>query len=497
MENLNINAIGPIVILNSEPGLILDVNYNAYRDGLYMVYDIFVHIRTKTSRAVWNDEWMASVNVNGGNLPVIEVKPETSGYIEPEGYTTKVRAKVKIENGLVPISITVITRGSIVYNLTSYSYLQTFDYTEIVPPEPEVPTTEQTTYVVNYWYDNSNEENVFEPILAFQDKFTGIVGDEIKEVADYLGLFYFRTKDNLPITLEQNVKRNVINVYHSSAYRQTIYNLAYESVTFDVVAGEANIYFRLMALICGDLYMQAKNIQDVVNVDEVDEEHLRHLAKLVNYPWSEALVADRQRESIKFYTMLRRMRGTNFALTNLIRVFGQSTTTLYQPTDNTGVRIINYFEGNELGLYPGDIRVEIPELSRILRDAIEDVKLMGTRLVFAYRLPISTEYEDEYGVLRGYHPNVGEWSKLTYWLQPGRRGWDDKVDFDKVLQEHLDNKLIYKYRDTYQIHEGIDLIQSYSRPYSNMWMFQVYGLRDVRGMLLNEGIIEDDLFLYR
>ena len=356
---------------------------------------------------------------------------------------------------------------------------------------------QEKTYKINYWYDNINPKNRYEFKLMKTVEATGYLDEEITDVPDYMDGFYFRTKDNLPITLSLNDKLNTVNIYYSAAYREDIYTLATDSLIDSVAYGDTNVFYKLLACVYGDLYMQARHIDDVINVDEVDEEHLRHLAKLIDYQWSEALTADEQRESIKFYTLLRRMRGTAFAITNLIRIFGQSTDTLYQPTDSTGVRIIDYFEGNELGMYPGDIRVEIPEMSQILRDAIEDVKLMGTRLVFAYRLPIDTEYYDEYGVLRGYHPNVSWMNTLTYWLQPGTRGWDKPIDKDKVILDNSDNKFIYKYRDTYNLHVSSQVKATLSVPYTNVWMFQLYGLRDIRGMVLNDGVIDENLFLYR
>ena len=356
---------------------------------------------------------------------------------------------------------------------------------------------QQVKYVINYWYDNRDENNKYEYKLVETIEKTGELYEEITSVPDKIDGFYFRVRDNLPLTLSVNENKNVINVYNSAAYREDIYNLATSSLTDSVAYGNANIFFKLLGCLYGDLYMQARNIDDVINIDKVDEEHLRHLSKLVDYPWSEALTADKQRESIKFYMMLRRMRGTNFALSNLIRIFGQSADTLYQPTDSTGVRIIEYYKGNTLDMYPGDIRIEIPEMSKILRDAIEDVKFMGTRLTFAYRLPISSEYTDEYGVVRGYHPNVYWRGLLTFWLQPGFTGWDKPVDLDKHVSESFDNQLIYKYRDTYELRGGTSVLQNKAKPYTNLWMFQVYGLRDIRGMVLDNGVIDETLFLYR
>ena len=56
--------------------------------------------------------------------------------------------------------------------------------------------------------------------------------------------------------------------------------------------------------------------------------------------------------------------------------------------DLRGVEIIEYGSGDytttEPNMYPGDIKIRIPELSKILRYSIFDTKLAGTRLIFVY-----------------------------------------------------------------------------------------------------------------
>ena len=193
---------------------------------------------------------------------------------------------------------------------------------------------ETCNYTVNYWYDDQNEYKPFEYVLVKTETFEGTIGDTIDTVEDYSSMFYFKTKDNLPLTLVANEKRNVINIYYTGAYRSFMYKLMSGSITQDVSTGDSCVFFMLLACLYGDLFMQAANINDVINIDETDEVHLRHLAKLVNYPWSEALTADQQRESIKFYILLRKMRGTSFALTNLIRIFNVSNGEKIKEYDN-------------------------------------------------------------------------------------------------------------------------------------------------------------------
>ena len=353
----------------------------------------------------------------------------------------------------------------------------------------------ETKYKINYWYDDIDTNNPYKFVLKDTDTFTGIVGSSIDEVDDIMYDFYFRASDTLPLVLSQDESKNEINIYYTKAYRVYMYNMVRDALTDSIVTDDVDVFLKLVADVYGDLYNISKNIDDAINIDFVDEEHLRHLCKLIGYEWVEALTADEQRESIKFYMYLRRMRGTSFGLKNLIRIFGQTTTSLYQASDNSGVRVMEYKDGNKYGMLPGDVRIEIPEMSSILRYAAEDVKLMGTRLRFAYRIDIGTTNKDPYGHELGYYPAPGVTGNIRIWIQPDLKGWDLVIDPDD--NKETSQKLIYKYWDTYNIHGSSSLRRYYSRPFTDLWMFQEYGLTNVRGFLLDDGIIDEDLYLYK
>ncbi len=354
----------------------------------------------------------------------------------------------------------------------------------------------ETKYTVNYWYDDINADNPYQFVLKDSDTFSGIVGSVIENVDDVTYDFYFRANDSFPLTLTLDESSNVVNIYYTKAYRRYIYDMVKDALSEEIITDDINVFLKLIADVYGDLYLLSKNIDDAINIDYVDEEHLRHLCKLIGYEWVEALTADEQRESIKFYMYLRRMRGTKFGLKNLIRIYGQTSNTLYQASSNVGVRIMEYQPGNKYNLFPGDIRIEIPELSGILRDNANDVKLMGTRLVFAYRIDIGTTNKDIYGHLLGYYPAaVVETARIKMWLQPGMTGWDIPQDFSKTDQSS--DKFIYKYRDEYNVHASSEIIAKYSPPFIELWMFQRPGIPNVRGHVMDEGIIRDELVLYK
>lgn len=352
----------------------------------------------------------------------------------------------------------------------------------------------EVEYKVNRWYDDRNPNNPYAFELISSDTYQGEIGQVIENVEDEQTDFYFRAKDNLPFILTSNSGANIINIYYTRAYRKYMYQLAYNAITNELITPDINVFLKLIGDIYGDLYTISKNVNDAINVDFVDEEHLRHLCKLIGYEWVEALTADEQRESIKFYMYLRRMRGTSFGLKTLIKLFGQTSSSLYQISSNAGVRIMEYTEGNDQGLFPGDIKIEIPEMSSILRNAAEDVKLAGTRLRFTYRIDVGTTNEDPYGHLLGYYPAPGVVSNVHIWLQPLFKGWDELISLEDKEETQ---KLIYKYWDNYTIHPSTDITTYYSEPYTDMWLFQIAGLENIRGILLDDGVIQEDLYLYK
>lgn len=352
----------------------------------------------------------------------------------------------------------------------------------------------RTKYKINYYYDCIDEENKRKFILKNSRLEEGEVGQIINDDPILSDGFYVKVKQNLPYTLKED--NNEINIYYSAYYREYIYNQAHSSITSSILNGNIDVFLKLIGCIYGDLYMQSKNIDDYIDVDKVDEEHLRHLAKLVGYTWEEGLSSDEQRESIKFYTILRRMRGTNFALTNLIRIFGQTSETLYKISDRTGVRVHSYEDGDS-ELYPGDIQIEIPETSAILRNAIEDVKMAGTRIIFVYRINVDpTKIIDGNNYGYRYLPRINTGIVINV-LQNNYKGWDKQIEQDIEIQDGEAKKLIYKYTDDYNLHGSIQVLQNHSEPTMHGTLFNIKGLSNYRGDLTNDTIIDELLYLYR
>ena len=280
-------------------------------------------------------------------------------------------------------------------------------------------------------------------------------------------------------------------------YRQKIYNYLKSTLSMVVTEDDLNIIVELIAMLFGDLYMRAKVLPWEINVDRCPDEHLQALSSIIGYSWNKGLTADQQRESIKLFCLIRRWRGTNFGLANLIRVFGQDVTSFYSSSDLRGVEIIEYGSGGldtvEPNMFPGDIKIRIPELSTILRDSIYDTKLAGTRLIFSYYIFMGVFYMQMY-------PDF--FYRIHEWIDFITLGYDSPIkDFgDQFLETRLDQVLNDQL--THAIVRGaplasVQILTYYKEPWNNGFVFATPGLTNYRGFIEPAPTVENEYILYK
>lgn len=279
-------------------------------------------------------------------------------------------------------------------------------------------------------------------------------------------------------------------------FRQKIYTYIKTTLSGVMTQDDLDIIVKLISELFGDLYLRAKTLPWEINIDRCPDEHLKALSSIIGYRWVDGLTADQQRESIKLYCLIRRNRGTNFGLSNLIRVFGQDAKKYYSSADLRGVEIIEYNSGGpetvEPNMFPGDIKIRIPELSRILKDSIFDTKLAGTRLIFAY-----------YIFMGIYHMKMYEdyAYKIKYWVMLLISGYDERIDLygPAFLETRISGCL------TDQLTHGIQngapiascqILTYYKAPWVNGFILNVPGLTNYRGFIEEEPIVQPDHELY-
>ena len=279
-------------------------------------------------------------------------------------------------------------------------------------------------------------------------------------------------------------------------FRQQIYTYLKSTLSNVITDDDLDIIVKLIAELFGDLYMRAKMLPWQINVDRCPDEHLQALSSIIGYRWNNGLTADQQRESIKLYCLIRKWRGTNFGLSNLIRVFGQDVTSFYSSSDLRGVEIIEYGSGGadtmEPNMFPGDIKIRIPELSTILRDSIFDTKLAGTRLIFAYYIFMGIYHMK---MFQDFFYRIHEWVDLLH------SGYDPTIEdygpmfLDTKLSQTLEDQLSHAIVRGAPI-ASVQLLKYYRAPWVNGFILNVPGLTNYRGFIEEEPIVQAEHELY-
>lgn len=278
--------------------------------------------------------------------------------------------------------------------------------------------------------------------------------------------------------------------------RINLYNYLKDNVPSFLTETDLNVFIELISYIFGDLIDNTDKMPWEIDIDKCSVENLVHLSKLVKYPWNNALTPEQQRETIKYWMLLKRNRGTAFSYINLIRLFGKDSTTYYSNADHSGVRIIEYDPNvtHDYPLYPGDIRIEVPEMSTILRDALKDIQLMGTRIVFAFVLYLGAYNEQ-------IEPSV--WYRIRKWINTDLlRGWNPMIknfgpqyEFTKV-QTVYDWQLVHPSKSN-MMFASVSVLPRYRTPWNKGFIFNVPGLDNYKGILTEDGILSNTDILYK
>lgn len=282
-----------------------------------------------------------------------------------------------------------------------------------------------------------------------------------------------------------------------TVYRADLYNYIKETLSENLTSGDLDIIIKLMCYLFGDLTEQAYNLERQVDPDRAEEFYLRHLCKVIGYEWNEALTADQQRESIKLYIDIRRRRGTKWSLENLIRVFGQDVTSFYSSSDLRGVQVKEYNpadgQPDRENLYPGDILIEIPQFSSILRNAIDNIRLIGTRILFAYLIyvgPLKMTGELDCG------------REIHLFFDPCDWGYDPII---KTFGPRNEGTVVGTIKDwplTHRVRSAISnfhciIYTGKKAPYEKGFIWAPPGKDNYKGYLVSEETLKDDNTMYQ
>lgn len=284
-------------------------------------------------------------------------------------------------------------------------------------------------------------------------------------------------------------------------YRQLLYDYLKDNTPTFMTKSDLNVFVELISIIFGDLFQITNELPSEIDIDSCDIDNLKHLASLVKYPWNDALTYEQQRETIKFWMLIKRNRGTKFSYVNLIRLFGKDAATFYSNSSHEGVRVIeygiDYFPDQPrfpYTMYPGDIRIEVPELSTIMREAIKDIQLMGTNLIFAFILYLGAYNEQ-------MTPEF--WHRVKQFIKTDLlHGWNPMIMYygpdneETLVRKVYDWQLVLPSRSG-EMFASVAIVPKYVEPCQHGFFFATSGLTRYNGYILEDGVLNETDVLYR
>ena len=286
----------------------------------------------------------------------------------------------------------------------------------------------------------------------------------------------------------------ILSEAHAS-FRDDLYKYMKETLSPNLTKGDLDIIIKLMCYIFGDLTGVTYKLKDQIDPNLAEEYYLRHLCSVIGYTWNEALTAEQQREAIKIFIEIRKRRGSIWSLKNLISVFGQDKASYYSTSDLKGVKIVEY-KPNAIpdanGLYPGDILVEIPQFSQILFDAIDSIRLIGTRIVFAYVIFC--------GIFKATS-QISADKEIHQYFDPAYWGYDPKinefgpVDENTLIQDVQDWPIVHRVKSAISNFKTVIYLEE-KEPYQRGHIWHPAGNTNYKGFLVDDETLHDEHTMY-
>lgn len=278
-------------------------------------------------------------------------------------------------------------------------------------------------------------------------------------------------------------------------FRTRLYKMLTKNLSDVLKEGDLDIFIRLICYLFGDLEYNAEKLKTFISIDKIESSLVENLGSNIGFPYNRALTADKQREYIKQFLLIRQRRGTKWSIENLCRVFGQDVDSYYSAADLRGVELWEYPKHKDRPAgpkYPGDLVLRVPELTTILYDAICDTKLAGTRLFFLFYFFI--------GVFH-YCPELDTNTILEVYFDP--KDGNDDILIKNWGPEWLDSP-ISELWDWQISHNVISAEVTGScfvkvkkvKPYEKGWILHLPGVKDYHGLMLDQYTMIDNEQLY-
>lgn len=452
---------------------------------------------------------LCSSTFEEGSISNISGAPETDpNYIRTTNF---IEANNLLTKLLAPSTTYTLSVSPDVKQIGLYFYRSTIDGGTVYDSYHET-TFDQ---VVNSLTFTTIEEDTFSGLKI---KFYNPDGVPIEDFKVMLNLGshalpyvpYSSTNDNNTSTFSFTI---IAEAYQG--FRKELYNYLKGTLSSNLTTGDLDIIVRLMCYIFGDLSGMVYHLKDQIDPDKAEEAYLRHLGSVIGYKYNEALTAEEQRESIKSYLDIQRKRGTNYSLKNLIAVTGQTRESYYSTSDLRGVSITeggNDGTGKDYkigevdlnGLYPGDIIIEAPVLSEVLLEAIDNIRLIGTRVLFASAIytyfQMATSIDDFKEIHQFfdpvYHYGNDHNPTIAKWIQDIEQAYEDEVIDGTNLSDISDWLILQGRVNNCHTNLSCSIYTYQSTPIPEGFVWDEVNLGKHRTFLLDDKTLIDDNVMY-
>ena len=152
-------------------------------------------------------------------------------------------------------------------------------------------------------------------------------------------------------------------------------------------------------------------------------------------------------------------------------------------------------------MYPGDIKISVPELSKILRDSIFAIYDFDDTKFYYANLEENVQYYIFMGV---FHLKMYEDFAyiIKYWVRILSQGYDPELKW--YGSKYLDTPVGSVKQDqiTHRIIKGapcvgVQILTYHKDPWKNGWILAIPGLTNYRGFIEPTGEIVPDWVLYK
>lgn len=175
----------------------------------------------------------------------------------------------------------------------------------------------------------------------------------------------------------------MIDVSVLSSEELATYNKLKNKLPSTIIDSDYAIFVALLVVLIQQSKTNITELYRQFDVEHADEYYLKAMAGLVGYRWIDSFTTEINRSRLTYHMYRRKYRGTIDSIKNLIRV-SLDESVFSDTSENKNIVITDDPAINGIGI----IKVNLPEIYKILRLDLDQVRPAGTIIQFIYHIII-------------------------------------------------------------------------------------------------------------